>query len=141
MCSLPDALLSDMERIMTLIVEESEERSFELMSVLLKSVKRENQVAIYHSPGLYEHEHSFYSFYLFIFAWGFQYVSPVSWELGLKVLKNCAGILVLDIQKAVSTMGMAYTEFAEIVASICQVAPKTDNVVGVLLTYFRLCQF
>ncbi|KAL1809757.1 hypothetical protein ACET3Z_026747 [Daucus carota] len=97
--SLPDALLSDMERIMTLIVEESEERSFELMSVLLKSVKRENQ-----------------------------YVSPVSWELGQKVLKNCAGILVLDIQKAVSTMGMAYTEFAEIVASICQVAPKTDNV-------------
>ncbi|WOH09937.1 hypothetical protein DCAR_0729398 [Daucus carota subsp. sativus] len=99
--SLPDALLSDMERIMTLIVEESEERSFELMSVLLKSVKRENQ-----------------------------YVSPVSWELGQKVLKNCAGILVLDIQKAVSTMGMAYTEFSEIVASICQVAPKTDNVVA-----------
>lgn len=47
MCSQPDAILSDMERIMTLIVEESEEPSFELLTVLLKSVKRENQVAIF----------------------------------------------------------------------------------------------
>ncbi|KAL8117414.1 sister chromatid cohesion protein PDS5 homolog D-like isoform X2 [Apium graveolens] len=96
--SQPDAILSDMERIMTLIVEESEECSFELLSILLKSVKRENQN-----------------------------VSPFSWELGQKVLKNCAGILGSDIPKAVNSMGIALNDFADIVASICQAAPKTDN--------------
>ncbi|KAK1363991.1 hypothetical protein POM88_039552 [Heracleum sosnowskyi] len=100
MKSQPDAILSDMERIMTLIVEESEECSFELLSVLLKSVKRENQN-----------------------------VSPLSWELGQKVLKNCADILRSEIPKAVNSMGIALNEFAEIVASIGQVTLKTDNVV------------
>lgn len=95
----PEAILSDMERIMTLIVEESEECSFELLSVLLKSVKRQNQN-----------------------------VSPLSWELGQKVLKNCADILRSDIPKAVNSMGIALNDFAEIVASICQVTLKTDNV-------------
>lgn len=91
-------VLSDMERIMTLIVEESEECSFELLSVLLNSVKRENQN-----------------------------VSPLSWQLGQKVLMNCAGILVSDIPKAVNSMGTAYNDYAEIVASICQATLKTDN--------------
>ncbi|KAK1363988.1 hypothetical protein POM88_039549 [Heracleum sosnowskyi] len=96
-CSQPDARLSDMERIMTLIVEESEECSFELPRVLLKSVKRKNQN-----------------------------ISPLSWEFGQKVLKNCADILRYDIPRAVNSIGIALNDFAEIVASICQLTPKTD---------------
>lgn len=42
--SHPDAVVSSMEAIMTMVIEESEEISFDLLGPLLASVKKENQV-------------------------------------------------------------------------------------------------
>lgn len=97
--SQPDVVLSYMEKIMTLVIEESEEPSLELLSLLLTSVKRENQN-----------------------------VSRLAWELGQKVLKNCADKLKPDLPKAVRSMGIAYHDYAEVVASICQDTPGRDFV-------------
>ncbi|KAE7997235.1 hypothetical protein FH972_001885 [Carpinus fangiana] len=87
----PHAVFSAMETIMTLIIDESEEISLDLLSPLLASVKRENQN-----------------------------VSPISWKLGEKVITNCAVKLKNDLKEAVQSMGIALDDYSHIVTSICQ---------------------
>ncbi|XP_059456807.1 sister chromatid cohesion protein PDS5 homolog C-like isoform X3 [Corylus avellana] len=87
----PHAVFSAMETIMTLIIDESEEISLDLLSPLLASVKKENQN-----------------------------VSPISWKLGEKVITNCAVKLKNDLKEAVQSMGIALDDYSHIVTSICQ---------------------
>ncbi|KAK9282272.1 hypothetical protein L1049_005186 [Liquidambar formosana] len=87
----PHAIFSDMEAIMCLVLEESEDISWELLCTLLESVKKENQN-----------------------------ISPLSWKLGEKVIENCAAKLQPYLMEAVRSMGIALNDYAQIVASICQ---------------------
>ncbi|CAK9186825.1 unnamed protein product [Ilex paraguariensis] len=94
----PHAVFTDMETIMTMVIEESEEVSFDLLHPLLSSVKKENQN-----------------------------VSPLSWKLGERVLENCAAKLKLYLPDAVKSMSLDVNEYAQIVASICQDAPGREH--------------
>ncbi|XP_076898420.1 sister chromatid cohesion protein PDS5 homolog D-like [Bidens hawaiensis] len=64
----PRAVFSDIETIMTLIIEESDEISIELLSLLISHAKKENQI-----------------------------VSPASWKLAEKVLKRCSNTLIKEL--------------------------------------------
>ncbi|KAK4590121.1 hypothetical protein RGQ29_020607 [Quercus rubra] len=87
----PHAVFSAMETIMTLVIDESEEISSDLLSPLLASVRKENQN-----------------------------VSPISWKLGEKVITNCAVKLKPYLKEAVGSMGIALDDYAQIVTSVCQ---------------------
>ncbi|XP_021647939.2 sister chromatid cohesion protein PDS5 homolog D isoform X3 [Hevea brasiliensis] len=87
----PPAVFFAMETIMTLIIDESEDISVELLTPLLASIRKENQS-----------------------------VSPIAWKLGAKVIANCAAKLKPYVKEAVQAIGIALDEFAPIVASICQ---------------------
>ncbi|XP_077238085.1 uncharacterized protein LOC143879538 isoform X2 [Tasmannia lanceolata] len=89
--SHPGNVVSSMETIMTLVLEESEEISSELLSCLLGSVKKENQVLL-----------------------------PVARRLGEKVIKNCAEKLKPYLMQEVQSMGNSLDDYSEIVAFVCQ---------------------
>ncbi|CAK9157452.1 unnamed protein product [Ilex paraguariensis] len=94
----PSAVFLDMVKIMTLVIEESEDLSIELLSQLLTSVKKEKENVL-----------------------------PLSWKLGEKVLKNCAAKLKSYLPEAVKSMGIAFDDYADIVASICQDSSGREN--------------
>ncbi|XP_024183429.1 uncharacterized protein LOC112188531 isoform X4 [Rosa chinensis] len=90
----PHAVFSDMQTIMTMVLDEiheSEEIPLELLKILLSSVRKENQN-----------------------------VSPFSWKLGETVLDNCSAKVKPYLMEAVKSMGTAMDDYAHIVASICQ---------------------
>ncbi|KAJ0007745.1 hypothetical protein Pint_30329 [Pistacia integerrima] len=87
----PHAVFSSMETIMTLVIDESEDISWDLLSVLLSSVRKENQD-----------------------------VSPISWKLGEKVITNCAAKLKSSFMDALQSRGIALDQYAEIVSYICK---------------------
>ncbi|KAJ0074916.1 hypothetical protein Patl1_34744 [Pistacia atlantica] len=87
----PHAVFSSMETIMTLVIDESEDISWDLLSVLLSSVRKENQD-----------------------------VSPISWKLGEKVITNCAAKLKSSFMDALQSRGIALDQYAEIVSCICK---------------------
>ncbi|KAG8379721.1 hypothetical protein BUALT_Bualt07G0118900 [Buddleja alternifolia] len=84
-----------MEVIMTMVIEESDEISFELLSPLLDSVKKENKDT-----------------------------SPISWELGKKVFQNCATELQPYVKEALETKNLNLDDYDEIVTSLCQDTSK-----------------
>ncbi|XP_011073330.1 uncharacterized protein LOC105158314 [Sesamum indicum] len=86
----PFLVFKYMEMIMTLVIEESDEISFELLRPLLASVKMDNQNT-----------------------------SSISWDLGKKVLENCATKVQPYLREAVKAMDLALEDYAEIVTSIC----------------------
>ncbi|KAH6781962.1 hypothetical protein C2S52_001230 [Perilla frutescens var. hirtella] len=100
----PSDVFKHMEMIMTLVIEESEEISFELLRPLLASVKMKNKD-----------------------------ISPVSWELGKKVFENCETKLQCYLREAVKALNLEFGDYAEIVARICHgtsddnMAPKKDS--------------
>ncbi|XP_076895823.1 uncharacterized protein LOC143548591 isoform X2 [Bidens hawaiensis] len=67
----PRTVFSDIETIMSMIVEESDEISIELLSLLISRAKKENQI-----------------------------VSPASWKLAEKVLKRCSNTLIKELINA-----------------------------------------
>ncbi|CAK7336294.1 unnamed protein product [Dovyalis caffra] len=85
----PPTVILAMEAIMTLVIDESEEISVELLTKLLASVKMQNQS-----------------------------VSPIAWKLGERVITNCAAKLKPYLKKAVQSTGIPLDEYAPIVASI-----------------------
>ncbi|KAJ7951975.1 Sister chromatid cohesion protein PDS5-like B-B [Quillaja saponaria] len=87
----PHAVFLAMETIMTTVLDESEEISSELLRPLLDSVRKENQT-----------------------------ISPISWNLGEKVITNCAAKLKPYLMEAVQSTGKALDDYAPIVTSICQ---------------------
>ncbi|KAJ6945496.1 sister chromatid cohesion protein PDS5-like [Populus alba x Populus x berolinensis] len=85
----PKTVILAMETIMTLVIDESEEISAELLTLLLASVKKQKQS-----------------------------VSPIAWELGERVITNSAAKLKPYLKEAVQSTGIFLDEYAPIVASI-----------------------
>ena len=75
-------VFSAMEKIMTMVIDESDGISLALLSPLLASVRQENET-----------------------------VSPISWKLGKKVITNCAVKLQSYLQEAVCSIGVASDTF------------------------------
>ncbi|XP_058226638.1 sister chromatid cohesion protein PDS5 homolog C isoform X2 [Rhododendron vialii] len=97
----PQSVFSDIEMIMSLVLEETEEIPLELIIPLLRSVKKGNQN-----------------------------ISPTSWKLGENVLNKCADKLRPYLPPAVQFMGFDVGDFAEIVFSICQDASRSEHLNG-----------
>ncbi|KAF2313015.1 hypothetical protein GH714_008758 [Hevea brasiliensis] len=91
-------IFSSMETIMTLVLEESEDISLELLSPLLASVKRGNEEVL-----------------------------SVACKLGEKVLESCATKVKPYLQHAVKSLGISLEDYSEIVASICQSGTVEQN--------------
>ncbi|KAG8487776.1 hypothetical protein CXB51_018653 [Gossypium anomalum] len=88
-------VFASMVTIMTLVLEESEDISIELLSPILASVKRDNEEVL-----------------------------PIAWRLGKSVLENCASKLRPYLTQAVENSGNSFEDYSSVVASICQVAPS-----------------
>ncbi|XP_062019041.1 sister chromatid cohesion protein PDS5 homolog C isoform X1 [Rosa rugosa] len=87
----PENVFSSMETIMTLVIEESEDISFELLSPLLASVKNDDEDIL-----------------------------PISRKLGERVIENSAIKLKPHLAQEVETHGIALGDYSKVVASICQ---------------------
>ncbi|XP_038718226.1 uncharacterized protein LOC120011235 isoform X2 [Tripterygium wilfordii] len=95
----PHIVFTSMETIMTMVIDESEEVSVDLINPLLASVRQENQS-----------------------------VSPISWKLGEQVLVSCASKLQPYLKDAVQSIGVALDEYAPIVAALWENKTNTlDN--------------
>ncbi|XP_010265626.1 PREDICTED: micronuclear linker histone polyprotein-like [Nelumbo nucifera] len=92
----PENVVSSMETIMTLVLEESEDISPELLSPLLASVNKENQDVL-----------------------------PIARKLGEKVIENCAAKLKPYMMQAVQSTGNSLNDYYKIVSSICQETSDT----------------
>jgi hypothetical protein len=78
----PHDVFSAMETIMTMVIDESDDISLDLLSLLLACVRKDNEI-----------------------------VSPFSWKLGEKVITNCAAKLQPYLQQAVCSIGDASDAF------------------------------
>ncbi|KAK9666513.1 hypothetical protein RND81_14G190100 [Saponaria officinalis] len=92
----PQAVLLAMVDIMSVLVQESDSVSLELLKSLLASIKMENQS-----------------------------VFPASWELGAKIIERCADKLKPFIMETVSSMGCCLEDFPPILSSICNPTPDS----------------
>ncbi|KAK9066049.1 hypothetical protein SSX86_015451 [Deinandra increscens subsp. villosa] len=86
-----------MEEIMTMIIDESEELKLELVSLLVKFLKNNDRIA-----------------------------SPVSWQLGEKVLMNFGARYKPNFPDMGRDMSIALYDYSRLVASICNSASKND---------------
>ncbi|XWS17865.1 hypothetical protein CRYUN_Cryun33cG0105100 [Craigia yunnanensis] len=86
-----EAVFTSMVTIMTLVLEESEDISVELLSPILASVKRDNEEVL-----------------------------PVAQRLAERVLGNCASRLKPYLTQAVENLGISFDDYSSVVASICQ---------------------
>ncbi|XP_057510138.1 sister chromatid cohesion protein PDS5 homolog C-like isoform X2 [Actinidia eriantha] len=86
----PDNIFSSMETIMTLVLEESEDISMELISPILASVKRDSQEVL-----------------------------PIARKLGERVFGNCAVKLKPFLKQAMKSLGFSFDDYSEVIASIC----------------------
>ena len=84
-------VFSSMETIMTLVLQESDDISLELLTPILASVKRNNGDTL-----------------------------PVAWKLAERVLENSSTKLKPYLIQAVDTLGISFDDYSNIVASICQ---------------------
>ncbi|XP_074286062.1 uncharacterized protein LOC141611429 isoform X2 [Silene latifolia] len=91
----PHAVVLAMVNIMSMMIEESDNVSTELVKVLLTSIRRENQS-----------------------------VSPASWELSAKILEGCTDKLRPYILETVSSMGYCLEDYAPILLSIFNPEPE-----------------
>ncbi|XP_057454096.1 sister chromatid cohesion protein PDS5 homolog C-like [Lotus japonicus] len=89
--SHPSNVIHSMESIMTLVINESDEISPDLLKPLLDSARKENQT-----------------------------ISPISWTLAEKVITSCAVKLTPFLMKAVESSGRSLHDYPQIVSSICQ---------------------
>lgn len=87
----PENVFSSMEMIMTLVIEESEDISQELLSPLLAALRKDNEE-----------------------------VQPIAWKLAEKVLENCASKLKPSLVQAVESSGISLNDYSEVVVSICR---------------------
>ncbi|KAL2346661.1 hypothetical protein Fmac_000661 [Flemingia macrophylla] len=86
-----ELVFSSMETIMTLVLEESEDISIDLLSPLLASIKKDNEE-----------------------------VSPIAKKLGERVLESCATKLKPYLVQAVKSLGLSVDDYSVVLASICQ---------------------
>ncbi|KAL5549193.1 hypothetical protein UlMin_004424 [Ulmus minor] len=95
----PLAVFSSMQSIMTLVLEESDQISSDLLSPLLASVRKENQNA-----------------------------SPISWKLAENVFIKCAATLKPYLVEAVNSMSLNLDDYAQIVKKICKTRIKNKSI-------------
>ena len=125
-----------MENVMTGILDESEDISLDLLRPLLDSVKKENQVTYFALLVL-----CFPLHYLSISLWwsGFtrfsQTISPICWTLGEKVITNCAFKLKPYLMQAVVSSGRTLDMYPQIVTSICQNQPESQEHIQSLVRF------
>ncbi|QCE16301.1 transcriptional regulator ATRX [Vigna unguiculata] len=87
----PENVFSSMETIMTLVVEESEDISLDLLSTLLTRVKKDDEEAF-----------------------------PIAKKLGERVLESCATKLKPYLVQAVKSLGVPMGDYSLVLSSICQ---------------------
>ncbi|KAH1124425.1 hypothetical protein GYH30_014244 [Glycine max] len=87
----PENVFSSMETIMTLVLEESEDISLDLLSPLLTSIKKDNKE-----------------------------VFPIAQKLGERVIESCATKLKPYLVQAVKSLGISVDDYSSVLASICQ---------------------
>ncbi|KAK3188647.1 hypothetical protein Dsin_028208 [Dipteronia sinensis] len=87
----PTDIYTAMEKTMTLVIDESEDVSWDLLSTLLSSVRKENQD-----------------------------VSCTSLKLGEEVITNCDAKLKPYLLEAVQSKGIVLKEYADVVSNICK---------------------
>ncbi|PON99217.1 Armadillo-type fold containing protein [Trema orientale] len=87
----PENVFSSMETIMTLVLEESEDISLELLTPILDSVKNDNEDVL-----------------------------PISRKLGERVLELCAVKVKPYLVQAVRDLGISLDDYSKVVATICQ---------------------
>ncbi|CAL0323191.1 unnamed protein product [Lupinus luteus] len=86
----PDNVFSSMQNIMTVLLEESEDISLNLLSLFLDSIKKENEAVL-----------------------------PIAKKLVENVLESCATKLKPYIVQAVNTMGISLDDYSDVLSSIC----------------------
>ncbi|KAI3785976.1 hypothetical protein L1987_45102 [Smallanthus sonchifolius] len=96
----PRTVFSDIETIMTLVVEESDEIASEILYLLLSHVRKENQI-----------------------------VSPASWKLAEKVLRNCNDTLKPYHETISELIDSKLDDYADVVTLLCQTANENEHVV------------
>nr|GEW20453.1 phospholipase-like protein [Tanacetum cinerariifolium] len=96
--SSSSAIALDMENILSMIIEKHEELAHVLQALVIKCLKRDNQIA-----------------------------SPVCWQFGKKALMICAAKLKLHLPDMAQDMSIAVYDYPEMVAHICETASE-DNV-------------
>jgi hypothetical protein len=94
----PENVFSSMETIMTLVLQESDDISLELLTPILASVKRNNGEIL-----------------------------PVAWKLAERVLENSSTKLKPYLIQAVDTLGISFDDYSNIVASICHETSSVVN--------------
>ncbi|KAL2525755.1 Tudor/PWWP/MBT superfamily protein [Abeliophyllum distichum] len=87
----PENIFTSMETIMTLVLDESEAISPELLTILLASVKRNNEDFL-----------------------------PVARKLGERVFENCAVKLKPYLTRTVKSLGTSLDDYSEVVSSGCE---------------------
>jgi hypothetical protein len=87
-----------MKTIMTLVLQESDDISLELLTPILASVKRNNGKIL-----------------------------PIAWKLAERVLENSSTKLKPYLIQAVDTLGISFDDYSNIVASICQETSSVVN--------------
>lgn len=119
-----------METIMTLVLEESEDISLDLLSTLLARVKKDDEVVV-----LQFHFHIFQLIAILIlnicFCLNFiigltliiiviQEAFPIAKKLGERVLESCATKLKPYLGQAVKSLGIPMGDYSLVLSSICQ---------------------
>lgn len=109
---------------MILVLEESEDISLELLTPLLASVKKDNEVSFivllrvhFTSP----------EFYPFADIFHFQEVLPVARKLAERVLESCSTKVKPYLIQAAKTLGISFDDYSKVVGSICQETSETDE--------------
>ncbi|XAR69997.1 hypothetical protein NMG60_11001803 [Bertholletia excelsa] len=102
----PENVLSSMETIMTLVLEESEDISIELISPILASVKVDNKEVL-----------------------------PIARKLGERVFENCAAKLKPYLIQAKKSLDFSLDDYSKVITAICDgktgaVAPSDPNACG-----------
>lgn len=100
------AIVLEMEKIMTIIIDENKELAHELVGLLVASLKKDKEIA-----------------------------SPVCWQLGEKVLMNVAAQLNPHLPVMGTDISIALYDYSKMVARICKTASEKDIMVFVSLVH------
>lgn len=113
----PENVISSMETIMILVLEESEDISLDLLIPILASVKKDNEVSFAVSLTICICP---LSIVINLLTLHFQEVLPVARKLAERVLESCAAKVKPYLMQAVKTLGISFNDYSEVVGSICQ---------------------
>ncbi|KAK2398945.1 hypothetical protein P8452_06280 [Trifolium repens] len=96
----PENVFSSMKTIMVLVLEESEDISLDLLSPILDSLNKDNEVVL-----------------------------PIARKLGESVLESCATKVEPYLRQAVNKLGISLDDYSDVLASIGIVLPEASETV------------